>query len=259
MRFAHYAFKFGVLAAILVLPAAANVSAQTPLELKDGQVAIDGQLDQTDAADTVRKQPCKVYTVDLKANQAYQIDMKSKAIDSYLRLEDAALKELAHDDDSGGFPDARIIFKCTTEGKYRIIATTFAGGTGAFNLSVKQIAEPKAVEATEIVLKDGKVEVASNLTNDDPKDKVRVVSPCKIYAIKLTAGKTYQIDMMSKAIDSYLRFEDAAGKELAHDDDSGEGLDARIIFNCTQEGTYRIIATTFLGGTGPFTLRVTEK
>src|SRR5438067_1769606 len=109
-----------------------------------------------------------------------------------------------------------------------------------------------------IKLKDGMAKVETALKTDDDKDKVQK-QQCKIFAIKLMKGKSYQIDMQSKEVDSFLRLENAVGKELAKDDDSGEGRDARVQFNCPEDGEYRIIATTFFGGMGGFTLTVKEK
>jgi hypothetical protein len=108
------------------------------------------------------------------------------------------------------------------------------------------------------------LEKNDQLTYTDPFDKVRKRSKAKTYTVRLTAGKTYQIDMTSSFIDSYLRLENPAGPEVAEDDDSGGNLNARIIYACTQTGAYRIIATTFAAGgtgapTGPFTLKVQER
>ena len=61
------------------------------------------------------------------------------------------------------------------------------------------------------------------------------------------------------ALDTYLFLYDAAGKKLAEDDDSGGGLNARIIFHAEQDGTYRIRATSFNAGRGAFTLTVREQ
>ena len=80
--------------------------------------------------------------------------------------------------------------------------------------------------------------------------------------MKLAAGKTYVIDMVSpdqKALDPYLVLTDAAGKKLAADDDSGGGLNARITFRAEHAGIFRIQATTFNAGVGPFTLTVREQ
>jgi hypothetical protein len=70
-------------------------------------------------------------------------------------------------------------------------------------------------------------------------------------------GQAYVIDLMSKDFDTFLRVEDAEGKELAQDDDGGEGLNSRLRFVAPHTGTIRVIATTFAGGsTGSFTLSI---
>src|SRR5947208_6055817 len=56
--------------------------------------------------------------------------------DPYLRLEDSSGKELAFDDDGGGFPNAKLIFKAPKDDTYKIIATTFAPATGNYTLTV---------------------------------------------------------------------------------------------------------------------------
>ncbi len=102
------------------------------------------------------------------------------------------------------------------------------------------------------------------LSEDDPKDKVLRRSFAKRYPVKLEAGKAYRIDMTSKEIDSLLRLEDPSGKQVAIDDDSGEGgyPNARIIYKPNEDGEYQVIATTYgqvMGQfklTGAFTLTV---
>jgi thiol-disulfide isomerase/thioredoxin len=94
------------------------------------------------------------------------------------------------------------------------------------------------------------------LTKDDPRDRRRNAAS-KVYTVKLKAGRSYQIDMKSRAFDSYLFLEDAKGRQLAEDDDSGGMLDAQIIFNCQRDGDYKITCTAFSEqGVGPYTLTV---
>src|SRR5262249_13092007 len=67
-----------------------------------------------------------------------------------------------------------------------------------------------------------------------------------VYEVKLTAGKTYVIDMVSpdqKALDPYLVLQDADGKRLAEDDDSGGGLNARTPARAARDGLHRLSAT----------------
>jgi hypothetical protein len=111
----------------------------------------------------------------------------------------------------------------------------------------------------KIALKDGKGEVTGKLEASDPKDARRNESYCKIYAIKLEAGKTYQIDCKSEW-DNWLRIEDATGKHLAEDDDSGGGTDAQLVFECKTAGEYRVIVTSFdAAATGDFIVTVATK
>src|SRR5689334_6925851 len=99
-------------------PARAEDEKVSKLVLKEGSAKEAGKLESTDAKDEVRKQLCKLYAINLKGGQSYQIDMTSKDIDPFLRLEDAKGMELANDDDGGGFPNARIVFACPKDGTY---------------------------------------------------------------------------------------------------------------------------------------------
>jgi hypothetical protein len=94
--------------------------------------------------------------------------------------------------------------------------------------------------APDLVLK-----VEGQLTKDDPVDPVLKKGFHKVYPVKLAAGKHYQIDLVSKDFDAYLRLEDAKGKQLAEDDDSGGDVNARIAFKAPKTDAYRIVVTTF--------------
>src|SRR5207253_3030076 len=122
------------------------------LTLKDGKAKVEGALKTDDEKDTAKKQPCKIFVIDHKKGQNYQIDMMAKELDSYLRLEDSAGKELAKDDDGGGFVHARIYFHCRADGAYRVICTTSFGGAGPFTLTIQETATAKPVP---LALKDG--------------------------------------------------------------------------------------------------------
>jgi hypothetical protein len=119
-------------------------------------------------------------------------------------------------------------------------------------------------EGGALKLNNGVAYVSGNLINADPKDKVKKDSPCKIYTVTMAAGKQYQIDLVAQQFDAYLRLENAAGQEVANDDDGGGMLNAQIVYNCPQAGEYRIIATCLWpslrpANTGPFTLKVQQK
>jgi hypothetical protein len=107
------------------------------LQVGDAVLRVNDGLNQNDGVYQGRRH--KVYTVDLEAGKTYQIDMKSTNFDSYLFFESPDRRLLAQDDDGGGYPDARIIYKATESGKFRVIASHFgAGGAlGQFTITVR--------------------------------------------------------------------------------------------------------------------------
>jgi thiol-disulfide isomerase/thioredoxin len=99
---------------------------------------------------------------------------------------------------------------------------------------------------------------SESLTDDDGKDTKLKKSYRKAYKIQLAEGKAYRLDLNSKDFDTYLRLEDAKGKEVAANDDVAPGnLNSRILYFASKSGEYRVIVTTFdAGKTGAFKLDV---
>ncbi len=83
----------------------------------------------------------QVHELKLQAGTTYIIDMKSTALDSFLKLYDAAGKLLAENDDiAPNNLDARIEFTPKKPGVYRITATSFEQrGRGAYTLTIRAV------------------------------------------------------------------------------------------------------------------------
>jgi hypothetical protein len=238
------------------------------LEIRDGRASVNGRLTDADPRDTqLQGSYCKVYGLKLAEGATYKIDMFSTDFDTYLRLEDPDGVQVARDDDGGGNLNARITYRCSKAGTYKVIATSFRpGATGAFTLGVEETGvgvakENPAVGKGVLKLKGGTARVIGTLTAATPKDTVRTGSHARTYQVQLEGGKTYRIDLVGTAgLDTYLRLEDATGKQLDSNDDGGENLNARLTFRCQEAGTYRVIATTYRGGaTGRYTLTIQEQ
>lgn len=108
-----------------------------------GQLAVgvgdfNGILGPNDLRDPVRGGPSRIYNVRMVQGRTYVIEMRSGQLDSFLRLEDSAFRQIAQDDDSGGGLNARIIYRCSRTDNYRVIATTFGPGQGAYTLSIRE-------------------------------------------------------------------------------------------------------------------------
>jgi hypothetical protein len=100
---------------------------------------------------------------------------------------------------------------------------------------------------------------ADELTASDAMDTRLTKSRCKTYAIPLTEGNVYQIDLSSRFFDSFLRLEDAKGKQVAFNDDADAStFDARIVYKAAQTGEYKIIAASADGKLGKYDLSVIE-
>jgi hypothetical protein len=99
------------------------------------------------------------------------------------------------------------------------------------------------------------LEINGQLADTDPNDPA-IKMPSKIHTLKLPKGRTVQIDLKSNDFDAFLRILDVNDKELARDDDSGGGLNARILFPIPKSDVYKIVVTTFNGRVGNYQLLV---
>src|SRR6516164_8716768 len=72
-------------------------------------IEIKNELDLNDQKDEKLNNPSKRYTVKLRKDKTYVIDLGSADFDAYLRLLDDKGKQLAEDDDDGGDLNSRII------------------------------------------------------------------------------------------------------------------------------------------------------
>lgn len=71
----------------------------------------------------------------------------------------------------------------------------------------------------------------------------------------LRADQRHTIDLRSSDFDAYLILRDEWGREVARDDDSGGGLNARIVFTPTFAGRYFLEVTTYrMNETGVYRL-----
>jgi serine protease Do len=100
--------------------------------------------------DMASKRFVKTEEVKLEKDVTYVIEMKAveakdgKQLDPFLILEDSQGKELARDDDSGGYPNARITFRAPADGVYRIVCTTYnPSETGSYTLAIRRQADSK--------------------------------------------------------------------------------------------------------------------
>jgi thiol-disulfide isomerase/thioredoxin len=219
-----------------------------------------GVLKEDDAKDTkLTTSPSTKYPIKLTAGKTYRIDLKSTDFDSFLRLEDSTGKEVAFDDDGGGFPDAQINYKAPKTGDYTIIVTSYDKKAGNFTLTVVEAAPPIGnsrfqAKAITLTLKDGK---ASDTNELNAKDAVFQKHFFKIFTVNLDKGKTYRFDNrdLGDKASPLLFLEDGDGNQL--EADGGRADDASIVYKVAKAGAYRLVATTGRPSqTGKFILEI---
>jgi hypothetical protein len=169
---------------------------------------------------------------------------------------DPTRKEIAWNDDHGGNLDALIHFPCKKDGEYTIIATTYDGKTGKYQLTMSQvIPELLAVKNIGVTTTRG---VLSEKNQDAGQ------RPALVYQVELPKSTTCQIDMTTTTFAALVDLEDAEGIPIAWGEwvDLPRGRVTRVIHNTRDvDGTYYIVVTGTHSKQGavdlPFDLAVT--
>jgi serralysin len=202
------------------------------------------------------------YRVELTAGVTYTIQTSSNAgaTDAYLNLRDATgATILAFDDDGGDGVNSVINFTAATTGTYFIDAGTYNNDTtGTYNLFVAA-AVPLGDSVTGSTATTATLAVAGTVNGNIDSSGDR-----DYYAITLTAGETYIFrtssttpltgDAPAGALDTVLTLRDAAGTQLATNDDAGEYNYSGIRYTATTTGTFYLDVSAFGTGTGAFNL-----
>jgi uncharacterized protein (TIGR03067 family) len=92
---------------------------------KDKPFKVEGKLADTDPRDKDTNSPVNEHKFTMKAGNTYVIDMVSTEVDSFLKLYDPKGTKVAEDDDGGGYPNARILYKADQDGTFKIVCTCY--------------------------------------------------------------------------------------------------------------------------------------
>ncbi|MFO0964133.1 MAG: tetratricopeptide repeat protein [Gemmataceae bacterium] len=236
-----------VLLALFTLTGSPSAGEKAP----DKPRRIEGELKADDPRDPVTKNPRQVHSVKLRGGQLYDIrlDAVDKDLDPFLRVEDAAGKELGRDDDSGGALNARLLFLAPKDGDYKLIVTAYKG-TGKYLLRAAE-----SEEKIHVVGKDG-LKIEGKIEKTDPPLAALKGAPHKVFLVRLEAGQSYLFDLRSKEFDTLLIVEATPGKVVAYDDDGGEGTNSRLKWTPPAENVYRLIVAALDRKPGSFVFLV---
>lgn len=231
-------------------PAPTRVPAEVVAMIAMGET-ITGEL--TEAA------PSLAYTFEAAAGDQVIITLISDDFDAYLFLRDSNDAQLRRDDDGAGESNARIgPYTIPADGVYTIVVDSYLNAntnqidTGAFSLTLSTtgaqlmptespavvMPTPTALPPTgaAIALTYGDV-ISGELVEGDPSAR---------YTFNGTQGDVVVITLTSNEFDSYLVLLGPDGREVALDDDSAGGLNARIgPMELPGDGLYTILADSY--------------
>lgn len=197
------------------------------------------KLTPEDPKDEVMKNSyTKTYTVKLEAGKTYRIDMTSKEVDSLLRLLNPDGGQVALDDDGGGYPNARIVYKADQAGDYKIVATTFGQPmrpfklTGAFTLTVNLAGAADLLEARAKGIATASI-AERNATINDLKKHLKELGPkVSNREVGLAMNVTQYLERAApkQAVEVYKDY----GKLLAASEDQRVAGIARMFDGCAR-------------------------
>ncbi len=250
----------GAAAALLMAGAAVPALGQVIPAIRVGQT-VTGTLAESDPTPNERGR-FKVYRFEAVAGRPYLVTLRSGDFDAYLRVArnmGGITDVLKEDDDRGGNTDARIRFQAEKAGTYLIVAQSLeAEGKGAFTLQLADAPAPVNTAPRPVQL-DQPVQGTLGETDAVEDDETFYDS----YTIRGRAGQRLQVEMASDSFDTYLnigRMENGQFVSKSTDDDgAGEGTNSRMRVTLEEDGEYIIRANSVNVGTGPYTLRVTER
>lgn len=238
-------------------PATAVPDALRPIRL--GQM-VEATLSASDPKIESRG-PFHAYRFVATADTRYIITMRSEALDSYVWVARAVgplTETLDSDDDSGGDTDARLRFHAVEAGTYIIVAQALgAEGNGAYTLQVEQAPAPQPAVARRITVGET---LTGTIDENSPLLEEMDDIPYALFSLSERGGRRIRITLTAEDFDAYLsvvRVTASGEEEVASNDDSGGGTNARVTF--AADGEYRIIARPLgAGGAGAYSIAVSD-
>ncbi|PZO51999.1 MAG: hypothetical protein DCF16_10465 [Alphaproteobacteria bacterium] len=210
----------------------------------NGQIEYEGDVD--------------VYRLSARTGTRYSITLTGAGAsalgDPLLRVLDRDGNELAVNDDDGESLNSALEFTPESNGDVFVEARAFADAyAGGYALAIASARAP-----TDRLSADRNTRGRLNV-GGEVSDVIDPVTDKDWYRIRLEAGQSYRFTLNSSGdnplADPYLALMNAAGEEVAMDDDGGEGFNSYLEFTAPTTGNYFLAAQSFAGGSaGGYTL-----
>ncbi len=190
--------------------------------------------------------------------------------DPMLTLYDSTGTQVAADDDGGRGTNSYLYFASPAGGTYFAAVSSFDGqGTGRYSLRAVDTDVPGHAYTDEML----------DAADDSRISRIEMTGDLDVYRVTLEAGVEYQIeangtgasplaDPFVAVIQEGAGMEDATvdaalvrdgGSRVASDDDSGDGLDARLRFRPETAGDYLIQVSGLSNTTGDYEVKIVRR
>ena len=163
----------------------------------------------------------------------YQIDVALGTLsDSLVGLYDADEWLLTFNDDHGDSLASRIVWRATSSGAYYVGVEGYDTGSYTLTVAVTNITDDhaNAVEEATVVTVGKAVQGTLEYEND-----------IDVFVFLAEKGVLYRIDVALETLsDSLVGLYDADEQELAYNDDHGDSLASRIVWEAPRSGAYYV-------------------
>jgi hypothetical protein len=208
--------------------------------LAPGQWAA-GRLESSDP-ELLGGTPTDEWMIRGAEGQLLLAEFRSDEVDARVLLMDSTAIHQVAGSGTGGAGEANIVrARLPRAGRYWLIVGG-ATRTGTYRVRVRTrtLVAPAGEHGGTLML-DGEAESTIQETDSSLDGTGRL----DLWRFTGATGQLVQIDMTSATVDPFLILQDPTGRELARDDDGGEGTAARIRFRLPRSGTFRVVATTY--------------
>ncbi len=182
-----------------------------------------------------------------ETGQAYQIDVALGTLeDSVAELLDSDGWEVAYNDDFGDTLASRIVWEAPNSGDYYVGVSGWGTGSYTLTVSLTDITDDHGNDTDRATAVEVGEEAKGILGHEGDTD---------FFQFSAEAGQAYQIDVALGTLeDSVAELLDSDGWEVAYNDDFGDTLASRIVWEAPNSGDYYVGVSGW--GTGSYTLTV---
>lgn len=213
---------------------------------------ISGQLENSDPRSD--RSRTDVYTIEAQEGQALRLALSSDEFDPLVRVEGPDGFVAENDDDpAGGTLNALLDTTLPATGTYRVVVGSYAAdGLGAYRLqSGTGTGQASTGSAQVAAAAAGDLSLGQQLdaTLAQGDETISSGEFTDFYNFEGRRGERLVFDMTSSEFDTYLSLQYPSGGQEDNDDRAGgETTDSRLVVTLPEDGTYRLMATSYQPG-----------